>query len=164
MKQLHSEISKFKTLTFSTEKSETISVLCCLPFAKFNIILECLLPYTHPIKYAKCIGSGIETIVKQNKPWTLMTVCGHGFRNDVMTYMLQFGESTIYRIFAAWIVFVNAIFSCLNLKTDDRFLSYSIFNKTGHGLTDFTITWDEFKPVLHPEVFESKTVHISTVC
>ena len=27
------------------------------------------------------------------------------------------------------------------------------FNKTGHGLTDIVIAWDEFKADLHPEFF-----------
>ena len=59
-----------------------------------------------------------------------------------MTYMSQFGESTIYRIFGAWVVFMKAIFSCVNLNYDDGFLPYSmpeVFNKTGHGLTDIKI-------------------------
>ena len=71
-----------------------------------------------------------------------------------MAYMLQFGA--IHRIFVAWVVFAKAIFSCLNLKPDDGFLPYNmpeLFNKTGHGLTDIVIAWDEFKPVLHPEYF-----------
>ena len=48
----------------------------------------------------------------------------------------------INRIFVAWVVFVKAIFSCLNLKPDDGFLPYNmpeLFNKTGHGLTDIVI-------------------------
>ena len=51
-----------------------------------------------------------------------MTVCRHGFHNGIMAYMLQFGESAIHRIFVAWVVFVKAIFSCLNLKPDEGFL------------------------------------------
>ena len=55
-----------------------------------------------------------------------------------------------------WVVFVKAIFSCLNLKPDDGFLPYNmpeLFDKTRHGLTDIVIASDEFKPVLHPEYF-----------
>ena len=54
-----------------------------------------------------------------------------------MAYMLQFVKSTIHKTFVAWIVFMKAKFSCLNLKPDDGFLHYSIpetFDKTGHGL------------------------------
>ena len=51
--------------------------------------------------------------------------------------MLQTGERTIHRIFLVWVVFMEAKFSCLNLKPDDGFLPYSmseVFNKTGHDL------------------------------
>ena len=42
-----------------------------------------------------------------------------------------------------WVVFLKALFSCLDLKPDDGFLPYTmpeLFNKTGHGLTDIVIT------------------------
>ena len=56
----------------------------------------------------------------------------------------------------ALVVFVKAMFSCLNLKPDDGFLPYimlEFFNKTGHGLTDIVIASDEFRPIWHPEYF-----------
>ena len=65
-------------------------------------------------------------------------------------------EIAIHRFFLAFAVFVKAIFPCLNLKPDDGFLPYNmpeVFNKTGYGLTDIVIVWDEFKPVLHPDSF-----------
>ena len=43
----------------------------------------------------------------------------------------------------ASVVFVKAIFSCLNLKPDDGFLPYNmpeLFNETGRGRTDIVIT------------------------
>ena len=44
-----------------------MSVLCCFPDEKLNILFENLLPCTHRIVYLKCIGSGIQTTVKPNK-------------------------------------------------------------------------------------------------
>ena len=38
------------------------------------ILLECLLPYTHPIIYPKCIGSGIQNTGKPNELLSVMTV------------------------------------------------------------------------------------------
>ena len=141
--------------TFSLEKicnkSHQVSVLRCLPIEKFKVLLECVLLYAHPIFYPKCIGSGIQTTVKPNELSSVMTLCRHGFRNCAMAYMLQSRESTIHRIFVAWVVFVKAIFSCLNLKLDNGFLYYSmpeVFNKTGHGVTDM-IAWDELRPVMN---------------
>ena len=61
----------------------------------------------------------------------------------------------------ALVVFVKAIFSCLNLKLDHGFSSWNmseVFNKAGHGFTEIIIAGDEFKPLL--EIM----VHISTVC
>ena len=59
------KIEKLLNQTFFPEKSETrvtkISGLCCLPVEELNILPACLLPYTHPIVYSKCIGSGIQT-------------------------------------------------------------------------------------------------------
>ena len=55
-----------------------------------------------------------------------------------------------------WVVFVKALFSCLNFKPDDGVLPYNmpdLFSKTGHGLTDILIACDEFEPVLQSEYF-----------
>ena len=97
----------------------------------FNILLECLLPYTHPTVYPKCIGSGNQTTVKPNELSSNINVSRHGFHNGVIAYILQLGESIIHRIFVVWVVFMKAI-------SDDAFcLPYSmteVFNKTGHGL------------------------------
>ena len=68
----------------------------------------------------------------------------------------NFIKVTIHIIFVAWVVFVKATFSCLNLKPEDGFLPYNMpddFNKTGHGFTDIVIAWCESKSVLHPDYF-----------
>ena len=57
-------------------------------------------------------------------------------------------------VFVPWVVFVKAMFSCLNLKPDDGGLSYNmpeVCNKAGHALTNIIIVYDELKPVFHPE-------------
>ena len=84
------------------------------------------------------MGSGIQITVKSNEFSLAMTMCRNGFHNGVMTYVLLISESTIHIIFVAWVVFMEAIFSCLNIKPGGRFLTYSmpeVFNKTGHSLT-----------------------------
>ena len=54
------------------------------------MLLECLLPYSHPIINPKCIGSGTQNTIKPNKLLSVMTVCRHDFYNGAMLYMLQF--------------------------------------------------------------------------
>ena len=65
-----------------------------------------------------------------------------------MAFMLKVGESTIHRIFVGWIVFLETIFICINLKPEAGFLLKKmpdIFVKTGHRLTDMNIDCTEFK-------------------
>ena len=64
----------------------------------------------------------------------------------------------------AWVVFVKAIFPCLNLKPNDGLLPYNmpeVFNTTGYGFTDIIIDWDDFKPVFHH--FGNKSTYIYCV-
>ena len=75
-----------------------------------------MLPYAHPIIYPKYIRRGVQNIVKPNKLLSVMTVCRLGFHNGVMAYISQFALIALHRIFVAWLVFVKAIFPCLNLK------------------------------------------------
>ena len=135
---------------------------------QYHVVWQFMLAtlYT-PIVYPKCIGSGIQTTVKPNELSSVLTVRRYGLHNGVMAYMLQFGESTIHRIFVTWVAFMKAIFSMLKSQTwlwIFAVMLAEVFNKTGHGLTGIIKTWEEFKPVLHPEIFGSITVHISTVC
>ena len=114
---------------------------------KFNVLLKCLLPYTHLTVYPKYMGNGIQTTVKTNELSSVMNVCIHDFHNDIMTCILQIGESTIHRIFVAWVIFMEAILSCLNIKPDNGCLPYSMpetSKKTDNGLTDIIIAWAEF--------------------
>ena len=50
-----------------------------------------MLPYTYPIIYPKCTGSGIQNNSKPNKLLSVMVVGRHDFHNGFMAYMLQFG-------------------------------------------------------------------------
>ena len=63
-----------------------VSVLCYLLVEKLDIS-HALLPYTHPIVYPKCIGSGIQNTIKSNKLSSVMIVCKHGFHDGVGTHV-----------------------------------------------------------------------------
>ena len=65
-----------------------------------------------------------------------------------MSFMLDFGKSTAYRIFAGWAVFLETLFRKLNLKPSEGYLLKKmphVFVKTGHGMTDMVINCTEFK-------------------
>ena len=62
-------------------------------------------------------------------------------------YVILFCENSIHRNFAAWVVFVKAIFSCLNLKTDDGFLPYNmpeLFNPFNANFKKWSNTLKQF--------------------
>ena len=61
-------------------------MLCYLLVEKLDILLA-LLPYTHPIVYPKCIGSGIQNTIKSNELSSVMIVCKHGFHDGVGTHV-----------------------------------------------------------------------------
>ena len=67
------------------------------------------------------MGKGIQATVKANELSLSIAVCRHGFCNGVMAHILQIEESSICRNFVAWLVLMQAIFPCLNLKHDKRF-------------------------------------------
>ena len=107
-----------------------------------RVLLKCLLPYTNLIVYSKYLGSWSQTTVIANEFSSAMNVCIIGFNNHFMTCMLQIGESTIPRIFVAWIVFIKAIFSCLMmnfyLTACLRFLmKHGFIDKTVHKYTEY---------------------------
>ena len=64
---------------------------------------------------------GFRQLLKQMKFFSIITVCVDSCHNDVMTWILQ-----IRRFFLVWVVSMEAIFSCINFKHDDGFLSYSM--------------------------------------
>lgn len=85
---------------------------------------------------------------KANELLLVMTVCRYNLHNGVMTYMLQGGKNTVHRIVVAWVVFMEALFSHLHIKSDDGIFLCSIpdvFTKTAYSLIDIIIDLVEFK-------------------
>lgn len=62
--------------------------------------------------------------------------------------MLPTGESTMCRIFVAWVVYMEVVFTFLNFKPDDTLLLHSmpeVLIKTGYVLKGTIIDSTEFK-------------------
>ena len=66
---------------------------------KFNLLPECLLPYTHPIIYPECIGCGVQNTGKPNKLYGIhvtiwlkcyrQNFCGVGSVSESNIFMLK---------------------------------------------------------------------------
>ena len=62
--------------------------------------------------------------------------------------MIDLGKSTVYCIFVEWVIFLETLFSQLNLKPSEGYLLKrmpDIFVEIGHGMTDTVIHCTEFK-------------------
>ena len=128
------------------QKPKKIQYLCGLPVENFDISIHCLMPFSDIITYPEFKSNAARILDKSTELLSVMTVCCRGLHNEVMTNMLNIGESTMQRIFPAWVVFVEAVFSKINLRPVEVFLAYNmpeIVAKT--GLTDIVIDFPEFK-------------------
>lgn len=66
----------------------------------------------------------------------------------IIGHMLSVSQSTMYRIFVGWVVFLESLYDEFDLKPENGYLLHKmpeIFIKTGHGLTDIVIDCTEFK-------------------
>lgn len=89
--------------------------------------ITCMLAksYSHILLYTQNWSAlGFGPLIKK---WTFISHdCIRGFHNSLIIYMLQLGKSNMHKIFVAFVLFMQAILSQLNLKLDDRFLSCNI--------------------------------------
>ena len=79
-------------------------------------------PDSDVIIYPDCKGTGMRSQDKPTELFAVTTVCRHSLHQGVMAFMLKVGESTMQLIFAGWIVFLETIFTHINLKPEAGFL------------------------------------------
>ena len=85
---------------------------------------------------------------KQTQLLATLVICRHALHLGIMANMMHVSESTVYRMFVGWIVFLPQLFARIDMKPDAGFLIKKMpdsFIKTGHGLTDMIIDCCEFK-------------------
>ena len=151
--QLEGEILNFKTESFDIKNiirnPSQFQYLCGLSSDQFNLVYECLQPYTHLIPYPDCISNNNKRSVDtKTELFSVLTICRHGLHQGVMAFMLKKSKSTMQRIFIGWVMFISTIFNQLDLKPTQGFLLKKMpksFIETGHGLTDLVIDATEFK-------------------
>ena len=142
VKRLEEELFSYSNLI---KKPNTFKYLCGLSIGQFNILWNCVQPYSDVIIYPDCKGAGMRSLDKPKGLFAVITICRHSLHQGVMAFMLKVGESTMQLIFVGWIIFLETIFTHINLKPEDGFLLKKmpdIFVKTGHGLTDMHMTID----------------------
>lgn len=115
-------------------KPNIFKYLCGLSVEQFNILWNCVQPYSDVIIYPAWKGTGMRSLDKPAELFAVITICRYSLHQGVMAFMLKVGESTIQRIFVGWIVFLETIFTCINLKSGFLLKKIpDIFVKTNHG-------------------------------
>ena len=119
VKRLQEEQFSYSNLI---KKPNTFKYLCGLSIEQFNILWNCVQPYSDVIIYPDCKGTGMRSLDKPTELFAVTTVCRHcrhSLHRGVMAFMLKVGESTMQLIFVGWIVFLETIFTHINLKIID---------------------------------------------
>ncbi|XP_065643043.1 uncharacterized protein LOC136074634 [Hydra vulgaris] len=130
------------------DKPKQFKYLCGLTVLQFELLYNCVAPYCHLIEYPDCKGTGTRFLEKKTELFSVLTLCRHALHLGVIGFMAGVSKSTIYRVFTGWVVFLDTIFSEINLKVESTYIFLmmpSVFKKTGHGETDIVVDATEFK-------------------
>ncbi|XP_047137492.1 uncharacterized protein LOC124813995 [Hydra vulgaris] len=128
------------------DKPKQLKYLCGLSIQQIELLYNCVDPHCHLIEY--CKGTGIRFLDNKTELFSVLTLCRHALHLGVIGFMVGVAETTMYRIFTGWVVFIDAIISEVNLKVESTYISLmmpSVFKKTGHGETDIVVDATEFK-------------------
>ena len=131
-----------------SKKPKIFKKLCGLDKDQFDILFDCVSPYTDLIPYPNLSNTGDHSINLQTELLAVLMICRHALRIGVMAYILHKSETTIQRIFNGWVMFIPTVLNKINRTPDNGFLLTHMpksFIDSGHGLTDLVIDATEFK-------------------
>lgn len=155
-----------KLFTYDNIKQfpQRFKYLCGLEITKFNLVMEIIQPYVHLVPYGDCKPSAKnKTVDVATQFLTVLVICRHGIDIRFMAYILEKSETTVQRIFNAWVIFLATLFNRIDLKPSHGYLLQKMpksFIETGHGLTDIVIDATEFK-FQHASNFELNSLMFS---
>ena len=81
---------------FLKEQPTMFQYLCVLSIKQFQIILECVTPYTHLIPYPESEVNALSrrTTDKATELLSVLTICRHGLHQGVTAYIIDKSKST----------------------------------------------------------------------
>ena len=144
-----------KKLSFTYDELHTkpalFKYMCGLTVEQFDLLWSFIAPYVHLITYDEtALNNKVSARLLHQKSELLivLTCCKHGLNLGISGWMAGISESSMQRLFNAWMIFLASLFGCINLKPAPGFLKTmmpKIFVKTGHRLTDQLGDCTEFK-------------------
>ena len=106
-----------KSFHWATITENTFKYLCGLEKENFVTIFRCFQPFLNAMRYEGCTSSTDfrRKWNKENELFACLIICRHALQLGVMAWILNISESTMSRIFEAWMTFGHAVFSKLDL-------------------------------------------------
>ncbi|XP_066924260.1 uncharacterized protein [Clytia hemisphaerica] len=146
------ELADLESQTFTYEhikvNQKMFQYYCGLSVEEFNLIRDCLAPYTHLLCHCTDRIVSPKLIDLDTQLLIVLTICRHALDLRFMAYYLRNSETTIQRIFNGWTILSATVFNRIDLRPGHKFLVTKMpeaFVTTGHGLTDLVIDATEFK-------------------
>ena len=129
---------KNKSFDWETIEESKFKYLCGLEKEDFVTVFKCFQPFLQVMRYEGCAGS-IDFRRKWNKEnelFACLIICRHALHLGVMAWILNISESTMSRIFEAWMTFGHAVFSKLDLTHPKYLVEYMM--PTAYKNLDFS--------------------------
>ena len=106
-----------KSFDWATITESKLKYLCGLEKENFVTIFRCFQPFLNVMRYEGCTSSTDfrRKWSKENELFPCLIICRHALHLGVMAWILNISESTMSRIFEAWMTFGHAVFSKLDL-------------------------------------------------
>ena len=106
-----------KSFDWATITESKFKYLCGLEKENFVTIFRCFQPFLNVMRYEGCTSSTDfrRKWSKENELFACLIICRHALHLGVMAWILNISESTMSRIFLAWMTFGHAVFSKLDL-------------------------------------------------
>ena len=128
--------------------------LCGLTVTEFDCVFACLAPFTHLLIYPDCSESYNKNSFNNRKLGqkteliAALTIARHNFDLIIIAKLVGASESTMSRIFVAWMVLICCVFESINLTPLPGFIESFLpkkFVDAGYQecgiLGDNTETW-----------------------
>ena len=84
----------------------TLKYLCGFSVFQFDLVMECIRPYLHLIPYPESKVSE-KSFSFETQFLVVLTVSRHGLDLRFMAFILGTSETTVQRIFNAWVIFLE---------------------------------------------------------
>ena len=108
---------KNKSFDWINVEDKRFEYLCGLQKNNFLTIFKCFEPFLYLLKYEGCKTNECHrrSLSKVNELFACLIICRHGLHLGIISWFLGLSESSMSRIFEAWMTFGHAVFSKLNL-------------------------------------------------